>query len=245
VWLLRRLLWWGLMSEDVVSEVVRSRDYYKGVLDNCRSYLVHSVVSEAGLVRCPRCGRIYSKASVRDKCPYCYETPVVELSYTESLSEVEGYCWNLYGHNLAFIELLADVARILCGKFRCNYSDITIELTLHPKDGLVRVYLVRGDRGGVVVVRATGLTLELLRELDRVVEKAIERGELLEKAGISHVAIVTSYDRTTINYRLIIAEGFLDASLNPHIERQLGASIAYRGDIVKVVNVKTGDILKV
>jgi len=183
-----------LMSEDVVSEVVRSRDYYRGVLDNCRSYLVHSVVSEAGLVRCPRCGRIYSKASVRDKCPYCYKTPVVELSYTESLSEVEGYCWNLYGHNLAFIELLADVARILCSKFRCNYSDITIELTLHPKDGLVRVYLVRGDRGGFVVVRATGLTLELLRELDRVVEKAIERGELLEKAGISHVAIVTSYD---------------------------------------------------
>jgi phage FluMu protein Com len=105
------------MSEDVVSEVVRSRDYYKGVLDNCRSYLVHSVVNEAGLVRCPRCGRIYSKASVRDKCPYCYETPVVELSYTESLSEVEGYCWNLYGHNLAFIDLLADVARIPCGKF--------------------------------------------------------------------------------------------------------------------------------
>jgi hypothetical protein len=105
------------MSEDVVSEVVRSRDYYRGVLDNCRSYLVHSVVSEAGLVRCPRCGRIYSKASVRDKCPYCYETPVVELSYTESLSEVEGYRWNLYGHNLAFIDLLADVARIPCGKF--------------------------------------------------------------------------------------------------------------------------------
>jgi hypothetical protein len=37
---------------------------------------------------------------------------------------------------------------------------------------------------------------------------------------------------------LLIAEGFLDASLNPHIERQLGASIAYRGDLVKVVDVK-------
>jgi len=76
------------MSENVVSEIVRSRDYYKGVLDNCRSHLVHSVVNEAGLVRCPRCGRIYSKASIRDKCPYCYETPVVELSYTPNTMDV-------------------------------------------------------------------------------------------------------------------------------------------------------------
>ena len=221
----------------VAEKVSETRDHYIKTLENCIRFLLESRGYKA--YRCLRCGRIFFGFDVY-RCPFCY-SELFEEADAKSVSEgVERYCRELYEPTINYLEFLAGVVENFCGSCDCSYYS-TYRLTLLCGKSSLSISLEKS----YILVSLSNVYLDTLYIANDIVSLLSRYREKLVRSGIRFVAIETKYDELHMDYKKLVEEGFLDATMHSSIVKMyLPDYYSPPGYLVKIISIKDMSVVK-
>lgn len=229
-------------GEKVVEDISKSLEFYKGVLNSCRNYVLESARRYPAM-RCPKCGYVFAGTGEGPgECPRCRTTPVLRASDDDVRDYVSRYCSGLYGRTIEYIETLLAVARRLCrGRYECAYTSSVIELDVGAEkySRYLRTRLHGDQEKGYIEIVVRGLDEEVLKIVEEVSSTILERSSVLREAGIRFAVFRVDYEGLRISYSKALEHGFLDSQYyKSYLDSQGYGLTAMPGLLVRVLDLE-------